>query len=141
QNAPARSLAYLLTIARCELIRQIRMKTFFRIMDKPPGEASPEAPLRPPRPRHGASPTLDRKSTRLNSSHSQTSYAVFCLKKTSQIARTLGTAPRPAFSHRTGLPRLHLAARRPQVRTRESLLVPCLPALSCPPGSGAPRKV
>src|SRR5688572_32404383 len=25
---------------------------------------------------------LDRKSTRLNSSHSQTSYAVFCLKKT-----------------------------------------------------------
>src|SRR5688572_30996759 len=25
--------------------------------------------------------TLDRKSTRLNSSHSQTSYAVFCLKK------------------------------------------------------------
>src|SRR5688572_31563650 len=27
------------------------------------------------------SPGLDRKSTRLNSSHSQTSYAVFCLKK------------------------------------------------------------
>src|SRR2546430_9168580 len=26
--------------------------------------------------------TLDRKSTRLNSSHSQISYAVFCLKKT-----------------------------------------------------------
>src|SRR2546430_6122742 len=26
-------------------------------------------------------PNLDRKSTRLNSSHSQTSYAVFCLKK------------------------------------------------------------
>src|SRR2546430_11487386 len=26
-------------------------------------------------------PTLDRKSTRLNSSHSQISYAVFCLKK------------------------------------------------------------
>src|SRR2546430_13627423 len=26
---------------------------------------------------------LDRKSTRLNSSHSQTSYAVFCLKKKS----------------------------------------------------------
>src|SRR2546430_11390726 len=28
-----------------------------------------------------ASPLLDRKSTRLNSSHSQISYAVFCLKK------------------------------------------------------------
>src|SRR2546430_17210442 len=26
-------------------------------------------------------PVLDRKSTRLNSSHSQISYAVFCLKK------------------------------------------------------------
>src|SRR5205085_3084613 len=37
---------------------------------------------------------LDRKSTRLNSSHSQISYAVFCLKKkrSSQQARRLGTA-------------------------------------------------
>src|SRR2546427_4208400 len=33
------------------------------------------------RDRHGA---LDRKSTRLNSSHSQISYAVFCLKKKKQ---------------------------------------------------------
>src|SRR2546430_3522615 len=29
---------------------------------------------------------LDRKSTRLNSSHSQISYAVFCLKKKKEIA-------------------------------------------------------
>src|SRR2546430_8890246 len=29
----------------------------------------------------GDAPGLDRKSTRLNSSHSQISYAVFCLKK------------------------------------------------------------
>src|SRR5256886_15752127 len=29
-------------------------------------------------------PTIDRKSTRLNSSHSQISYAVFCLKKKKQ---------------------------------------------------------
>src|SRR5438270_6721622 len=29
---------------------------------------------------------LDRKSTRLNSSHSQISYAVFCLKKKNQTA-------------------------------------------------------
>src|SRR5688572_31543786 len=28
-----------------------------------------------------ATPRIDRKSTRLNSSHSQISYAVFCLKK------------------------------------------------------------
>src|SRR2546430_12415742 len=31
-------------------------------------------------------PTLDRKSTRLNSSHSQISYAVFCLKKKKQTS-------------------------------------------------------
>src|SRR5688572_31287578 len=31
--------------------------------------------------RRGAALHLDRKSTRLNSSHSQISYAVFCLKK------------------------------------------------------------
>src|SRR2546430_11572103 len=30
----------------------------------------------------------DRKSTRLNSSHSQISYAVFCLKKTKRIIGT-----------------------------------------------------
>src|SRR2546430_8133247 len=31
----------------------------------------------------------DRKSTRLNSSHSQISYAVFCLKKKKNIRRTM----------------------------------------------------
>src|SRR2546430_5792057 len=40
-----------------------------------------ESVVRPvPRPR-GPAPAADRKSTRLNSSHSQISYAVFCLKK------------------------------------------------------------
>src|SRR2546430_3415700 len=33
---------------------------------------------------HGKRAPLDRKSTRLNSSHSQISYAVFCLKKKQQ---------------------------------------------------------
>src|SRR2546430_13741853 len=33
-------------------------------------------------------PGLDRKSTRLNSSHSQISYAVFCLKKNRNCLRT-----------------------------------------------------
>src|SRR2546430_8734781 len=32
---------------------------------------------------------LDRKSTRLNSSHSQISYAVFCLKKKKKIIKVL----------------------------------------------------
>src|SRR2546427_3463417 len=35
----------------------------------------------------GVSPTGDRKSTRLNSSHSQISYAVFCLKKKKKIKK------------------------------------------------------
>src|SRR2546430_4265632 len=41
-----------------------------------------------------ASPTADRKSTRLNSSHSQISYAVFCLKK-KKLAR-------PCTNHSVG---------------------------------------
>src|SRR2546427_1953799 len=35
----------------------------------------------PPWRRRASAALLDRKSTRLNSSHSQISYAVFCLKK------------------------------------------------------------
>src|SRR2546430_9417205 len=42
-------------------------------------------------------PKTDRKSTRLNSSHSQISYAVFCLKKT---RRTSAGAPDPILSCR-----------------------------------------
>src|SRR2546430_8101799 len=38
-------------------------------------------PPRHPRDERGGPPEPDRKSTRLNSSHSQISYAVFCLKK------------------------------------------------------------
>src|SRR5688572_32168541 len=34
-------------------------------------------------------PPLDRKSTRLNSSHSQISYAVFCLKKKKKTKHNL----------------------------------------------------
>src|SRR3989475_2216502 len=50
-----------------------------------------------PRARHVASPLtpeatppniVDRKSTRLNSSHSQISYAVFCLKKKKKKNKT-----------------------------------------------------
>src|SRR2546421_889266 len=37
----------------------------------------------------------DRKSTRLNSSHDQISYAVFCLKKKKKLARSC-TPPAPA---------------------------------------------
>src|SRR2546430_8862636 len=36
---------------------------------------------------------IDRKSTRLNSSHSQISYAVFCLKKKTRRNRAARAAP------------------------------------------------
>src|SRR2546430_13597297 len=43
-------------------------------------------PARDPHPpARGESPASDRKSTRLNSSHSQISYAVFCLKKKNDL--------------------------------------------------------
>src|SRR5438309_6007240 len=46
----------------------------------------------------GVSPVKDRKSTRLNSSHSSISYAVFCLKKKSvdltAMDALLAAAPR-----------------------------------------------
>src|SRR3712207_7473937 len=49
--------------------------------DRPAGRLLPAAhPHRPPRDRRRRQP-LDRKSTRLNSSHANISYAVFCLKK------------------------------------------------------------
>src|SRR2546430_11532606 len=38
---------------------------------------------------------LDRKSTRLNSSHSQISYAVFCLKKQTHIIDTVAPLRKP----------------------------------------------
>src|SRR3712207_8662143 len=40
---------------------------------------------------------LDRKSTRLNSSHANISYAVFCLKKHRSSARPISAASAPAL--------------------------------------------
>src|SRR2546427_8332234 len=45
---------------------------------------------------------LDRKSTRLNSSHSQISYAVFCLKKKKTITLNVQSYCCPGF-HLTSL--------------------------------------
>src|SRR2546423_3648496 len=42
----------------------------------------------------------DRKSTRVNSSHSQISYAVFCLKKKSHLHTELGDMSPPVFNRR-----------------------------------------
>src|SRR5688572_31665075 len=43
----------------------------------------------------------DRKSTRLNSSHSQISYAVFCLKKKKKIKKPLAYIPNKSSHHYT----------------------------------------
>src|SRR3712207_7032243 len=43
----------------------------------------------------GADIVLDRKSTRLNSSHANISYAVFCLKKKNKPLSTPSLSPRP----------------------------------------------
>src|SRR5258708_9960111 len=42
---------------------------------------------------------IDRKSTRLNSSHQIISYAVFCLKKKTKHANHNRTEPTPAATH------------------------------------------
>src|SRR2546430_3598813 len=51
---------------------------------------------------HPSPPRADRKSTRLNSSHSQISYAVFCLKKKKHRAagdQSMPPKPIPHISH------------------------------------------
>src|SRR2546430_3234840 len=59
-------------------------------------QVAPHAALRQASERQ---PEQDRKSTRLNSSHSQISYAVFCLKKKKTTKTTTQLTPR------TGWPR------------------------------------
>src|SRR3712207_8378195 len=44
-------------------------------------------PVQPPQPLTEREEAVDRKSTRLNSSHANISYAVFCLKKNTQHDR------------------------------------------------------
>src|SRR2546430_13744508 len=63
--------------------------TLFRSLSSRPQVGDAEWPVRRPC-RHpvlylGRAPGVDRKSTRLNSSHSQISYAVFCLKKKTDL--------------------------------------------------------
>src|SRR2546430_4332475 len=48
---------------------------------------------------HTCRDRLDRKSTRLNSSHSQISYAVFCLKKKKTYSTLCHLSSLPAATH------------------------------------------
>src|SRR5205085_6231418 len=81
-------------------------------------EVNPDhlALIKPQRARRG-----DRKSTRLNSSHSQISYAVFCLKKKNQATSHNRTPPdRPPPARCTPSPALHSPHRPPHGSTADA---------------------
>src|SRR2546430_11907094 len=66
---------------------------------------------------------VDRKSTRLNSSHSQISYAVFCLKKKKASPRTLHLVPSTHFTYRHRSPLFPSSDRHhPHLPTHPPLL-------------------
>src|ERR1039457_36946 len=77
---------------------------------------------RPVIPLNGPEGVIDRKSTRLNSSHLVISYAVFCLKKKTTEKRS----SRPA-AQRAGRARVRLGRGRPPPRLAEGA-----PQLSSP---------
>src|SRR2546427_4079731 len=83
--------------------------TLFRSLTARPHGGPPRRRADPPgggrRPR-GRSFAGDRKSTRLNSSHSQISYAVFCLKKKKNSAL-------PPFSSAYAASALHMQHQPP----------------------------
>src|SRR5256886_9035715 len=68
----------------------------------------------------------DRKSTRLNSSHSQISYAVFCLKKTNEIAAEYGVHPTQIAQWKKqaldGLPSVFSTRASEQQKSAEELI-------------------
>src|SRR3712207_8549578 len=75
----------------------------------------------------------DRKSTRLNSSHANISYAVFCLKKKKPTPHALHSAAAPQALHDAAQPPVSCAAPRPATRSEEHTSEPHLdPYLGCP---------
>src|SRR2546430_10469260 len=78
----------------------------------------------------------DRKSTRLNSSHSQTSYAVFCLKK-----KTRGSGRPPAGSFRSSPPYHSFVFRSLCVGHGGRTSTEADPLCSIPALIGAPRSL
>src|SRR2546430_4091853 len=68
--------------AKDEAEQVVGVAPYREVIEK--GDAHVDTPYHPHQPkewRRDVVPAQDRKSTRLNSSHSQISYAVFCLKK------------------------------------------------------------
>src|SRR5256885_11907158 len=79
RRPPRSTLFPYTTLFRSSGCRQYPIITF-----SPHTTTSPTAPCGSSRPASSTISTLDRKSTRLNSSHLVISYAVFCLKKKNQ---------------------------------------------------------
>src|SRR2546430_10347739 len=92
---PPRSTLFPYTTLFRSLARTLGAALVFR-RDVGLSSAIPRAgaggPLAGESPRSMAIRIVDRKSTRLNSSHSQISYAVFCLKKKKHIIHITPTA-------------------------------------------------
>src|SRR2546428_9108214 len=86
--------------------------------------------------RRDGSSKLDRKSTRLNSSHDQNSYAVFCLKKknntTNSRRRSLARCGRQALSNPTPLPCPSARAPFCVHSTTPSPRLPCMSPAASP---------
>src|SRR2546430_5372747 len=77
--------------------------TLFRSLVVGPGRMASGAVVAPEAARNRTRGERDRKSTRLNSSHSQISYAVFCLKKKKTRAlRAVTVAVEHTGSHGSG---------------------------------------
>src|SRR3712207_7933685 len=81
-----------------------RRRDVDRLLDVDPARARHEGPQRRVgrAARQQRQPREDRKSTRLNSSHANTSYAVFCLKKNNFIRKA--TSASISSAH---IPHLH----------------------------------
>src|SRR5690554_5490205 len=80
--------------------------------------------------------SLDRKSTRLNSSHVRTSYAVFCLKKKKQQSAPL---PLPSFHSLSGAVRPSPAAAFRSVPFLSGALLPRRGPIWLPRATVGPR--
>src|SRR3984957_15275543 len=68
---------------------------------------------------------LDRKSTRLNSSHVKISYAVFCLKKKNHTGDTEGGTSAGLYTHAKTEPRCDTRPHRFSLRTSRASRQSC----------------
>src|SRR2546427_4977984 len=95
RRPPRSTLFPYTTLFRSRIRRQFRIHVLHVVLPRDVGDDAgghPDifflAPVDPGPIGSRQRPALDRKSTRLNSSHSQISYAVFCLKKKKQQENT-----------------------------------------------------